>query len=111
MRADVAEIQELATGVNKDGAYAAVYSFANTCAISLAVLLSGYALTLIGFEPGKEVIQSPATLWRLCAITLLAGPLVSLISLGAIRRYRVTNALLIGLRSARQASGSEVSLQ
>jgi GPH family glycoside/pentoside/hexuronide:cation symporter len=99
MMADVSEVQELTRGVNKDGAYAAVYSFANTCAISLAVLLSGYALTVIGFEAGKEVVQSPATLWRLCAVTLLAGPAVSLISLAAIRRYTVTNELLESLRA------------
>jgi glycoside/pentoside/hexuronide:cation symporter, GPH family len=103
MMADVSEVQELTSGVNKDGAYAAVYSFANTCAISLAVLLSGYALTLIGFEPGKEVVQNQATLWRLCAVTLLAGPTVSLISLGAIRRYTVTNDLLVRLRSERSS--------
>ena len=103
MMADVSEVQELTSGVNKDGAYAAVYSFANTCAISLAVLLSGYALTGIGFEAGKEVVQSPGTLWRLCAVTLLAGPAVSLISLGAIRRYTVTNDLLVRLRSERSS--------
>jgi len=98
MMADVSEIQELTTGVNKDGAYAAVYSFANTCAISIAVLVSGYILTMIGFEPGKEIVQRPDTLWRLCAVTLLAGPTVSLISLAAIRRYRVTGELLLDLR-------------
>jgi glycoside/pentoside/hexuronide:cation symporter, GPH family len=99
MMADISEINEIKTGINKDGAYAAVYSFAQKCAMSLAVLISGYGLTLIGFEPGKEIVQSPETLWRLCAVTLLAGPCVSLISLGLIRLYPVNKELLARLRS------------
>jgi glycoside/pentoside/hexuronide:cation symporter, GPH family len=101
MMADVSEINEIRTGINKDGAYAAVFSFAQKCAISLAVLITGYTLTLIGFEPGKEIVQAPETLWRLCAVTLLAGPAVSLISLGLIRLYPVNNELLDTLRNRR----------
>jgi len=99
MMADVSEINEIKTGINKDGAYAAVFSFAHKCAISIAVLASGYSLTLIGFEPGKEVVQGPETLWRLCALTLLAGPMISLLSLALIRRYPVTYELLMSMRS------------
>jgi GPH family glycoside/pentoside/hexuronide:cation symporter len=94
MMADVSEVHELRTGINKDGAFAAVYSFAHKAAISLAVLL-----TSIGFEAGKEVVQGPDTVWRLCAVTLLVGPMISLVSLGVIRRYAVTNELLCRLRS------------
>lgn len=94
MMADVSEINEIATGVNKDGAYAAMFSFAQKCAISIGVLISGYSLTLVGFEPGREVVQSPETVWRLCAVTLLAGPMVSAIALGVIRLYPVTAAFL-----------------
>ena len=109
MMADVSEIQELAAGSNKDGAYAAAYSFANKAAISIAVLASGYGLTLIGFEPGKEVVQRPEVLWRLCAATLLAGPFISLISLASIRRYRVDNALLVRMRSEHRAAPGSMS--
>jgi GPH family glycoside/pentoside/hexuronide:cation symporter len=101
MMADVSEINEIRTGINKDGAYSAVYSFAQKCAISLAVLISGYSLTLIGFEPGKEIVQAPATVWRLCAVTLLAGPAISLLSLGLIRLYPVTDELLASVRAGR----------
>ena len=99
MMADVSEINELKTGINKDGAYSAVFSFSQKCAISVAVLISGYTLTLIGFEPGKEIVQSTETLWRLCAVTLLAGPLITLVSLGLIRVYPVDNDLLTAMRS------------
>jgi GPH family glycoside/pentoside/hexuronide:cation symporter len=102
MMADISEIHEIKTGMNKDGAYAAVFSFAQKCAISLGMLISGYGLTLIGFEPGIEVVQSQETLWRLCALTLLAGPCVSLISLALIRLYPVNKELLERLRSERK---------
>ena len=101
MMADVSEINEIRTGINKDGAYSAVFSFAQKCAISLAMLISGYTLTLIGFEAGKEIVQTPETSWRLCAATLLAGPMISLLSLWLIRLYPVNNDMLIKVRAGR----------
>jgi GPH family glycoside/pentoside/hexuronide:cation symporter len=100
MMADASEINELRTGINKDGAYAAVFSFAQKCAISLGVLISGFSLTAIGFEPGREVAQTPETLWRLCGVTLIAGPLISAVSLALIRFYPVDRNLLTTLRAA-----------
>jgi len=101
MMADVSEINEIRTGINKDGAYAAVFSFAQKCAISIAVLITGYTLAFVGFEPGKEIVQAPDTLQRLCAATLLAGPMVSLMSLALIRFYPVTSGLLEEMRKER----------
>jgi glycoside/pentoside/hexuronide:cation symporter, GPH family len=103
MMADVSEINEIKTGINKDGAYAAVFSFAQKCAISLAVLITGYTLTFVGFEPGKEIVQTQATLWRLCASTLLAGPVISLISLVLMRLYPVNGEMIEGMRRARSS--------
>ena len=99
MMADVSEINEIHTGVNKDGAYAAVFSFAQKVAISLAVLGSGYVLEFIGFIPGTEVLQSAPTLWKLCAWTLLVGPAIALVSVGMIRGYPVTGAMLTDIRN------------
>lgn len=101
MMADVSEINEIRTGINKDGAYAAVFSFSQKVAISVAVLLSGYVLLYIGFEPGREVVQSADTLYRLCIATLVAGPAISLVSLVLIRLYPVTGQMLADLRAAR----------
>ena len=59
MMADVSEIHEIKTGINKDGAYAAVFSFAQKCAISLRTLMSGYILTLIRLYPvDKELLHT-----------------------------------------------------
>jgi GPH family glycoside/pentoside/hexuronide:cation symporter len=101
MMADVSEIHEIKTGMNRDGAYAAVFSFSQKCAISLGLLISGYLLTMVGFEPGTGVVQHPETVWKLCGVTLLVGPLISMVSLGLIRLYPVDKELLHRLRSDR----------
>jgi len=72
-----------------------------------SVLVSGYSLMLIGFEPGKEIVQTPAAVWRLCAVTLLVGPAISLASLVLIRRYPVNNELLNTVR-AKKASATRI---
>jgi len=102
MIADVSEIHEIKTGINKDGAYAAVFAFSQKCAMSIGLLISGYLLTLVGFEAGSRVVQRPEVVWKLCGVTLLVGPLISLISLGLIRLYPVKKELLHRLRSGEQ---------
>lgn len=102
MMADVSEIHEIKTGINRDGAYAAVFTFSQKCAMSIGLLISGYLLTLVGFEAGLGVVQRPEVVWKLCGVTLLVGPLISLISLGLIRLYPVNKELLHRLRSEQQ---------
>jgi GPH family glycoside/pentoside/hexuronide:cation symporter len=102
MIADVSEIHEIKTGINRDGTYAAVFSFSQKCAISLGVLISGYLLTLVGFEAGTGIVQGPETVWKLCGVTLLVGPLISLLSLGLIHFYPVNREFLNRLRAGRR---------
>ncbi len=99
MIADASEIHEIKTGTNRDGAYSAVFSFSQKCAISLGVLISGYILTLAGFETGTGIVQSPATVWKLCAATLIVGPVISLLSLALIRLYPVNRKYMERLRT------------
>lgn len=103
MIADVSEIQEIKSGINKDGGYSAVFSFSQKVAISIGMLLNGYLLALAGFEPGAGVVQRPEVLWNLCGVTLIAGPAISLVSLLIIRFYPVNRAFLNELRAGRTA--------
>ncbi len=105
MIADISEINEIRTGVNKDGAYAAMYSFAMKSSFSVAILLSGYCLTyVIGFVSGTDVTQSEQVVWRLGAVTLLVGPVISLIALLLIKKYPVTQALINSMREKKEQS-------
>ncbi|MGA9876712.1 MAG: MFS transporter, partial [Solirubrobacteraceae bacterium] len=93
MMADVAEIHQLQTGVNKDGGYSSVFSLSMRLAISFSLIISGYCLDVIGykvFQGHKIVVQSPDAIWRLGAVTFVGGALVCLFSLLAIRKYPVT---------------------
>lgn len=98
MMADVSEIHQLETGINKDGSYAAMYSLATKVSISLGLLVSGYCLKWIGFESGAEVVQVPEVIWRICALTLVAGPAASLAAMALILKYPVNKALIEILR-------------
>ena len=98
MMADVSEIHEIKTGINKDGGYSAMFSLALKCAISISTLVSGFSLALIGFKEGIGQVQTPQAVWRLCAVTLLAGPAISLTALALIRKYPVNEPFLENLR-------------
>jgi glycoside/pentoside/hexuronide:cation symporter, GPH family len=93
MIADVSEIHQMESGINKDGGYAAVYSLAMRMAISFSIATSGLLLGWIGYKTslgaGEAVVQSADAVWRLGAVALIVGPLISLASLLIIARYRI----------------------
>ena len=98
MMADVSEIHEIETGINKDGAYSAMHSFTWKVSLSVGTLVSMACLTLIGFIAGEQS-QSTDVVWRLGAVTLLAGPLISLTALFLIRKYPVSEDLIEKMRT------------
>lgn len=99
MIADISEINEIKTGINKDGAYAAVYSFANKLSQSAGILVAGICLTAIGFVDGVNVVQTPEVVMRLFVFTFVVGPLISLIALTIIKLYPVNKGLLQKIRA------------
>ncbi len=99
MMADISEIHEIRTGINKDGAYAAVYSFAMKFAMSFALFVSGYTLEFTGFVAGAEGGQTQDVLDRLTMATFLFGPLISLTALVLIKLYPVDKKLIEQIRS------------
>ncbi|MHC4999730.1 MAG: MFS transporter [Planctomycetota bacterium] len=98
MMADVSEIHQLETGINKDGIYSAMYSFVLKASSSFGILFSMVCLKGVGFVAGATS-QDPKVAWRLGAATLLAGPIISLTALLLIRKYPVTKALIESIRS------------
>jgi Na+/melibiose symporter-like transporter len=95
MMADVAELHRARTGVNKDGAYSAVFSLAMRLAISFSLMASGWTLTGIGFvTDATHATQTPEAIWRLGLATFIAGPLVCVASLVAIGRYPITRDII-----------------
>ena len=98
MMADVAELHRARTGVNKDGGYSAVFSLTMRLAISFSLMASGWTLTGIGFvDDAAHTNQTPDVIWRLGAATLIAGPLMCIVSLLAIQRYPLTREIINNL--------------
>lgn len=104
MLADVSEINEIETGVNKDGAYSASYSFIVKLSGSLAMLFVGACLTGIGFVEGVDAVQPPEVVHRLLLVTFGIGPAISVLALLVIKFYPVNAGFLQGLRGDLESS-------
>lgn len=59
MMADISEINEIKTGVNKDGSYSAMYSLSMKISQSLSALVTGFVLSTTGFVTLGEVMENP----------------------------------------------------
>jgi len=99
MMADISEINEIKTGINKDGAYSAMYSLSMKVAVSISSMLVGYVLTWIGFRVGPDMIQSHDTVIKLFLATFVLGPLISIAALALIKMYPVSKSYLDKLRA------------
>lgn len=99
MMADVSEIHKIKTGVNKDASYAAMYSLAMKISMAVAGLVAGYCLSWTGFKSGADAVQTPESVWRVCALTFVVGPLASLAALILISRYPVTKTFIEKIRT------------
>ncbi len=102
MMADVSEINKICTGVNKDGSYAAMFSLAMKISISAAGLAAGYCLKWTGFQSGADAVQTPESVWKVCALTFVVGPLASLAALTLISKYPVTKSFIEKLRGDKE---------
>jgi GPH family glycoside/pentoside/hexuronide:cation symporter len=101
MMADISELNKIRTGLLKDGAYSAVFSFIIKAAVSFSMLVSGYILSGIGFESDRSGELGPDVIWRLGAVMLLAGPVVCVAAIVVMRKYRVTRELIDEMRETK----------
>ncbi len=102
MMADVSEVRRIETGEVRDGGYSAVFSLAMRMAISFSLVVSGWCLSGIGYQvpkAGEKVTQSASAVWNLGMVTFVAGALICLASLLAIRKYPLSRTRLEALRS------------
>lgn len=67
MISDVADVEELETGKRDEGLYFGTYTLAYKAGTAISWVLSGTALTWIGFEPGSAA-QSEEVRFRLAMV-------------------------------------------
>ena len=94
MVADVAGLWLRQTGVNKDGAYSALFSVSLKIAIALGLIGSGGVLSAIGFTPGATGARPPEVVWRLGCAMFLVAPLLTTFALVAVTRYPLSRRRL-----------------
>lgn len=94
MLADIAGQDAAATGVRREGMFAAFWSGTMKLAVTLAVLLSGLFLDLSGFDAARGATQAPAALWRLHVVLAWLPAFTLSLSWWFIRRLARDEAAL-----------------
>ena len=86
MTADVCDLNELNTGVRREGVFGAIYWWMVKFGFAIAGLLSGLILTLVGFDQDVTV-QATETLESLKLAYILVPMTGTLIALAVMARY------------------------
>jgi len=97
MIADISEINQVRTGVLKDGSYSAVFSFFMKASASLGLLITGWLVTGAGIVAGAEAQAAEAT-GRIAAMTFLVGPIIIVVSFLILKNYPIDRAYMERLR-------------
>ncbi len=97
MVADTAEINNIETGVLKDGSYGAMFSFLGKLSLSVGLFISGNVLGWIGFVSGAAT-QSPQAIKNLTIATFWSGILFAGLAIIAFRKYPVDKAFMEAIR-------------
>jgi GPH family glycoside/pentoside/hexuronide:cation symporter len=89
--ADLLDDHELRTGYRQEAMFNAGLSFCGKAVSGLGTILGGLILTVIAFPIGAEPSDVPAdTIFRLGLVVGVAVPLLNLIPISLITRYKIT---------------------
>ena len=99
MIADVAEVNELQSGVRKDGGYAAIFSFINKLVASLSTFIASACLTWVGFVSGSDQ-QTPEAIRWLVFLTFGLGTLFALMVIPIALRYPINRGFMSEVKAS-----------
>jgi len=110
MVADICDVDELNTGLRREGMYGAVYGWVLKIGVSIGLLLSGFVLTIAGLDPASKM-QSPEAIRNL---RILFSMVPFLFTVGAVilmTRYPLTEQRVVELKEKINTlrSGKETS--
>lgn len=89
MLGDIADLDELKTGLRREGLFASLLSWVEKAGNSLGSLIAGFVLVWIGFD-AKIGAQSPHTLAWMKAAYVIAPACGALVALWLMSRYDLT---------------------
>lgn len=109
--ADLLDDHELQTGLRQEGMFNAALSFSGKAVSGFGTIMGGLIITLINFPIGAAPADVPADSILLLGIVVgVAVPLLNLIPISLITRYRITrerHAEIVAELDARRAAASE----
>jgi GPH family glycoside/pentoside/hexuronide:cation symporter len=97
MIADVAEINELKSGMRKDGGYSAVFAFTNKLVLSVATFIASACMAWVGFVNGSDH-QTPEAIRWLVFLTFGLGSLFALLVVPIALRYPINRDFMANVK-------------
>lgn len=99
MIADVAEVNELKSGVRKDGGYASIFSFIGKLVASLSTFIASACLTWVGFVNGSDQ-QTPEAIRWLVFLTFGLGAFFAFLVIPIALRYQITQQYMTEVKAS-----------
>jgi Na+/melibiose symporter-like transporter len=109
--ADVLDQHDLQTGYRQEGMFNAALSFSGKAVSGVGIVLGGLLLNLIAFPTQTAPAAVPADMiFRLGLVVGVLLPLLYLLPIALVSRYRITQAVHADIRAqldARDAAGKQ----
>lgn len=99
MIADISEVHFLRHGKQKDGSYAAAFTFVQKIATSVGMLFAGWMIHASGIVTGT-LTQTPEAVRSVTMLTFLVGPAFLGVAFFVLRRYPVDRGFLARARGS-----------
>ncbi len=99
MVADTSEVDDLQSGIRKDGGYSAVFAFINKLVQSAAALVAGWCLALVGFAPGSDT-QAPGAIVSLVYLTFGLGAFFTVLMIPFALPYPIDREFMAKVKEA-----------
>jgi len=86
MIADISNLDQRRSGMNRDGSYSALFSFSLKAAASVGLLVTGIVVPLSGIVP-EATTQTPEASSLMALLTFLIGPVTLVAAFLVVRTY------------------------
>ena len=106
MIADVVDVDELATHERREGMYSSIYWWVVKLGMAAALAGGGYLLNATGFDVAKGGAQGAGTILALRLADVLLPAAASLLAMGLLWRYPITEARAVAVRRELEARRS-----
>lgn len=107
MLADVCDLDELKTGLRREGMYSATFAWTIKLSIALTMILSGYMLNWAGYDAALEAAQAPGVVDRLRLLYMVVPVGMGLLGLLFVFLYPLDESRSAAIREQLAARKAE----